>query len=77
MTEAFIAFVRFEEKLLLLSRSKDDNSQDSGMVFGALETLQKKSSIAYLKQQVFLLTHSNTSELGQNAVSIWVETSSM
>ena len=25
MTEAFIAFVRFEEKLLLLSRSKDDN----------------------------------------------------
>lgn len=25
MTEAFIAFIRFEEKLLLLSRSKDDN----------------------------------------------------
>ena len=25
MTEAFVAFVRFEEKLLLLSRSKDDN----------------------------------------------------
>ena len=25
MTEAFIAFVRFEEKLLLLSRNKDDN----------------------------------------------------
>ena len=25
MTEAFIAFVRFEEKLLLLSRSKEDN----------------------------------------------------
>ena len=25
MTEAFIAFIRFEEKLLLLSRNKDDN----------------------------------------------------
>ena len=50
MTEAFIAFVRFEEKLLLLSRSKDDKiSQDLDGVWGV--KIHKRKFSPDLKQQ--------------------------
>ena len=73
MTEAFIVFVRFEEKLLLLNRSKDDNDFPGlwDGVWGAGDTPEEVLA-RVPKQQDLPLKHLNTLELDQNVVSTWV-----
>ena len=72
MVEAFVAFVRFEEKLLLLRRNKSDGDFPAlwDGVWGIADT-QEECSPGSLKQPAFLSKIYTTIQQVLSEVSIW------
>ena len=73
MVEAFVAFVRFEEKLLLLRRNKSDGDFPAlwDGVWGIADTQEEECSPGSRKQPAFLSKIYTIIQQVLSGVSIW------